>query len=92
MSPETQRALELVVDGERTLRVWLRDVLLTFWEQGEGFSPKRPFGDSSWYSSIADALESAGFDDPDATVSAAISELFAEATGNLPATADDKPA
>jgi hypothetical protein len=34
--------------GETTIREWLRELLLTLWREGEGFSGKRPFGNSGW--------------------------------------------
>lgn len=65
-------ALHVEVEPGVTLRDWLQEVLLTFWREGDGFSGKRPLGESQWYSGIADALEAAGFEDVDATVEAAI--------------------
>lgn len=45
-------ALELRFDsdaGEQTtVRDYLRELLLTLWSEGEGFSGKRPFGNSGW--------------------------------------------
>lgn len=38
--------------GERTIKEWLKDLLSTLWEQGEGFSGKRPFGNSGWESTF----------------------------------------
>ena len=36
-------------EGKRiTIREYLRELLLTLWREGEGFSGKRPFGDSGW--------------------------------------------
>ena len=41
--------LQMVSDiGETTIREWLRALLLTLWREGEGFSGKRPFGNSGW--------------------------------------------
>lgn len=34
--------------GETTIREWLRELLLTLWREGEGFSGKRPFGNGGW--------------------------------------------
>lgn len=43
----------------RTLRHYLRDLLLTLWDEGECFSGKRPFGNSGWeydvYLALVDA-------------------------------------
>lgn len=42
-----------------SLREWLKSLLATLWEEGEGFSGKRPFGDSGWdwqlYADLANA-------------------------------------
>lgn len=34
--------------GEQTIRGYLINLLYTPWQEGEGFSGKRPMGDSSW--------------------------------------------
>lgn len=39
-----------------TVRGYLKELLRTIWLEGEGFSGKRPFGDSSWYYDISNAL------------------------------------
>lgn len=44
----------------RTLRHYLRDLLLTLWDEGECFSGKRPFGDSGWEYDVYAALVKAG--------------------------------
>lgn len=46
--------------GDVTLRQWLIALLAALWEQGEGFSGKRPFGDSGWDWEPAPALIGAG--------------------------------
>lgn len=74
-------ALDVVVDGERTLREWLRDVLLTLWQEGEGFSPKRPLGNSGYYTQITEALEAEGYEDPEATVAQSIRDVFDQYAG-----------
>lgn len=43
-----------------TLRDYLRILLLTLWEEQDGFSGKRPFGDSGWDNDIFEALVRAG--------------------------------
>jgi hypothetical protein len=47
-----QGALELRFDSDAgdniTIRDYLRILLETLWEEGEGFSGKRPFGNSGW--------------------------------------------
>ena len=39
-----------------TVRDYLRTLLETLWNQGEGFSGKRPFGNSGWKGDILPAL------------------------------------
>lgn len=34
--------------GENTIRGYLKALLLALWDEGEGFSGKRPFGNSCW--------------------------------------------
>jgi len=46
--------------GETTTREWLRELLLTLWREGEGFSGKRPFGNSGWEFDAYAALIKAG--------------------------------
>ena len=40
----------------KTVRQYLRGLLLTLWEEGEGFSGKRPFGNSGWDFDLYEAL------------------------------------
>jgi hypothetical protein len=35
-------------DHKGTIKSYLGTLLLTLWEEGEGFSGKRPFGNSGW--------------------------------------------
>lgn len=35
-------------DSDLTIRGYFRELLLTLWREGEGFSGKRPFGNSGW--------------------------------------------
>lgn len=42
--------------GADTIRGYLKALLLTLWEENEGFSGKRPFGNSGWDSDLAMAL------------------------------------
>jgi hypothetical protein len=46
-----------------TLRAYLKELLLTVWDEEEGFSGKRPFGNSGWQHDLAGALIRAGVDD-----------------------------
>lgn len=43
-----------------TVKVWLQALLMTLIREGEGFSGKRPFGESSWTCDVAVALIKAG--------------------------------
>lgn len=44
----------------RTVGEYLRCLLTTVWEEGEGFSGKRPFGNSDWKWDVYAALVKAG--------------------------------
>ena len=44
-----------------TVRDYLRTLLMTLWEEGEGFSGKRPFGDSGWEYDLYKPLIAGGF-------------------------------
>jgi hypothetical protein len=44
-----------------TVRDYLRELLLTLWVEQEGFSGKRPFGNSGWQREIYMPLIKAGF-------------------------------
>jgi hypothetical protein len=39
-----------------TIREYLKRLLLTLWDEGEGFSGKRPFGNSGWEWDMAKPL------------------------------------
>jgi hypothetical protein len=59
-------ALGLKVDGDDagtnlTIREYLRELLLTLWMEEEGFSGKRPFGNSGWQHDVYAPLVKAGF-------------------------------
>jgi hypothetical protein len=43
-----------------TIRVFLLELLATLWQEGEGFSGKRPFGNSGWQHAVYQALVAAG--------------------------------
>lgn len=43
-----------------TVRAYLIALLRELWQEGEGFSGKRPFGNSSWENEIYDSLGQAG--------------------------------
>ena len=42
--------------GATTVRGYLKTLLFTLWNEGEGFSGKRPFGNSGWEIELAHAL------------------------------------
>ncbi len=46
--------------GAATVREYLRALLVAVWEDGEGFSGKRPFGNSGWEYDLYTALINAG--------------------------------
>jgi hypothetical protein len=46
-----------------TIRSYLKELLKTLWREGEGFSGKRPFGNSGWQYEIYAALIKNGFID-----------------------------
>lgn len=46
-----------------TIRDYLKALVATVWIEGEGFSGKRPFGNSGWQSTLYDTLIYYGFDD-----------------------------
>ena len=47
--------------GDTTLRGYLRQLLLTLWIEEEGFSGKRPFGNSGWQGDVEIALIKNGY-------------------------------
>lgn len=58
-------ALEYRFDSDAgenlSVRDYLHKLLHKLWSQGEGFSSKRPFGNSGWESDIYAALVAGGF-------------------------------
>lgn len=46
-----------------TVRDYLKALLTHLWEEGEGFSGKRPFGNSGWEYDLYGALEQSGITD-----------------------------
>jgi hypothetical protein len=49
--------------SQLTVREYFRELLDTLWEHKEGFSGKRPFGNSGWEYEVHSALAKAGFVD-----------------------------
>lgn len=54
MNPEQNDA------GATTIRIYLKKLLSTLWAEGEGFSGKRPFGNSGWDYDLYPPLITAG--------------------------------
>lgn len=58
-------ALEVRFDSDAgddlTVRQYLHRLLATLWDEGEGFSGKRPFGNSGWEDDLYKPLIRAGF-------------------------------
>lgn len=54
-------ALDVVVKEHGTVRGFLHGLLSTLWEERDGFSGKRPFGNSGWQWDIFYPLAEAGF-------------------------------
>lgn len=46
--------------GAISLRNYLKTLLKTLWDEADGFSGKRPFGNSGWQWSLAKAMVEAG--------------------------------
>lgn len=49
--------------GETTIREYLHALLRTLWAEGEGFSGKRPFGNSGWDYDLYKPLVERGYVD-----------------------------
>ena len=64
ISPEVlQQTAQLVVKHERseiTIREYLKLLLKTLWEEVDGFSGKRPFGNSAWQYDVYKPMVKAG--------------------------------
>lgn len=62
MTPE--QVLDLPMDendsGQDTIREYLKELLLELWNKDEGFSGKRPFGNSGWKFAVYAALIEGG--------------------------------
>lgn len=43
-----------------TIREYFKELLTTLWEEGEGFSGKRPFGNGGWQRDLVKPLVAAG--------------------------------
>jgi hypothetical protein len=64
MKTKLLEALEIRFDSDAgddlTVREYLRTLLTTLWEEEEGFSGKRPFGNSGWKYELYRPLIAAG--------------------------------
>jgi len=49
--------------SQLTVREYFRELLITLWDETEGFSGKRPFGNSDWWWDLWIPLAKAGFID-----------------------------
>lgn len=61
---QLRKALKVKFDFEDetiTIREYLHKLLETLWIEGEGFSSKRPFGNSGWENDLIIPLVKAGF-------------------------------
>lgn len=47
--------------GIVSIRAYLHQLLTALWNQGEGFSSKRPFGNSSWEYDLLEGIAKAGY-------------------------------
>lgn len=73
--------LDLPMPDGRTIRRWFCDAMIALIVDNEGFSGKRPLGDSGWWSDMRTALENGGvvgddaeFSTVDAVLMGAVSE------------------
>jgi hypothetical protein len=65
MKTNLEEALDIRFDSDAgnnlTIRDYLRILLETLWDEGEGFSGKRPFGNSGWEYELYRPLVKHGF-------------------------------
>lgn len=59
--------------GAATVREYLQALLLVLWMEEEGFSGKRPFGNSGWQGELENALKDG--EDKDSLIRLAIKDL-----------------
>lgn len=60
MQDKLDTVIETMDLGEITLRGYFKKLLETMWNEGEGFSGKRPFGNSGWEIDLEHAIAKAG--------------------------------
>lgn len=65
VNPALQRALEVRFDSDAgkngSVRDYLHALLQVLWDEREGFSGKRPFGNSGWENELFSPLVREGF-------------------------------
>ena len=61
-SPLPVEVLDVMIDGDftGTLRDFFKELSLMVWNEGEGFSGKRPWGNSGWEYQVFEALIKGG--------------------------------
>lgn len=63
ISADLLDTVRLSADGiDCTLREYFKQLILTLWREGAGFSGKRPFGNSGWQFGVIHAIVAAGGD------------------------------
>jgi len=65
-------------NADVTLREYFKRMLVQVFAEGEGFSGKRPFGDSGWQSQLEFDMVKAGLLPPDPQNNADFGEMFAD--------------
>jgi hypothetical protein len=50
------RTDDIDTDQPVTIRTYLRELMMTLWREKEGFSGKRPFGNSGWHYDLYETL------------------------------------
>lgn len=64
MAMTSEEVLNLPMDmndaGATTIRAYLQALLITLWQKEDGFSGKRPFGNSGWKYDVYQALIKGG--------------------------------
>lgn len=84
MTPQQLLGLPLPENdsGADTVRGYLIALLTQVWQEGEGFSGKRPFGNSSWEYDLYDAMARAGIVEADPPDSEGYVSIRYEAKAN----------
>lgn len=64
--------------GADTVKGYLQALLYALWAEGEGFSGKRPFGNSGWEYDLTEPLIEKGFAENTAEANSLIFDAIAE--------------